>query len=148
MRWLTFDIGPAGPIIPVTFGVTEPMRLALTRAGKASPAPVSVPMLVDTGASHTFVEQTILSERLGLSMRNRYRFHSATTAPGSPDECAAFDASVTLGSLADNTLWRVGAIEIMGSREGRSYGLLGRDVLERLHMEWRGPAGVVRLGFP
>lgn len=142
------DIGPSGPIVLVSLGVTEPMRSALKRAGKAPPAPVVVPMLLDTGASHTFVDQAILSGRLGLSVRNRYSFHSATTTPGQPDQCEAFDASLTLGSLTGNTLWRVGAIEIMGSRERRSHGLLGRDVLDRLHMEWRGPARVVRLGFP
>jgi hypothetical protein len=76
---------------------------------------------------------------LNLSPRNRYRFHSATTSTHSPQACAAYDVSLALGSAAAQNLWRIDAIEVMGSEEPRSHGLLGRDVLERLQFEWHGP---------
>ena len=139
MRRLSVPIGPQGTIVSVEIGVSAPLHKALLRARQSPPAVVLVPMLVDTGASHTFIDAALLAGSLNLSPRNRYRFHSATTSTHSPQECAAYDVSLALGSAAAQNLWRIDAIEVMGSEEPRSHGLLGRDVLERLQFEWHGP---------
>lgn len=115
------------------------MRKAILQSGAKPPASVVVPMLVDTGASHTFVDVRVLSGRLGLSPRARYPFHSATTSHDKPEECDAYDVSISLGSLAGQNLWRLEAIEAMASEERRTHGLLGRDILNQLQLEWHGP---------
>jgi hypothetical protein len=116
VRRLSVPIGAQGAIVSVEIGVSTPLHKALLQARQNPPA----------GA-------------LNLSPRNRYRFHSATTSTHSPQACAAYDVSLALGSAAAQNLWRIDAIEVMGSEEPRSHGLLGRDVLERLQFEWHGP---------
>lgn len=148
MRWLTLPITANGAIVPVEFGVVNARRLALVTAGVPVPSPVTVPMLVDTGASHTFLDAEVLTDRLGLSAKNRYKFHSASTARDEPDECGGYDVSLTLGNAVDQTLWRIDAQEVMGSNERRYHGLLGRDILRLMQLEWLGKSEVVRLGYP
>ena len=149
MRKLTIPIGPQGAILQVEIGVSAPRRSAILRVGMTPPAAIQAAMLVDTGASHTFIGTTAL-ESLSLTPRDSYRFHSASTDEGEPDECDEYDVCLTLGSSADQNLWRFSTFRIMASdRLGRHrHGLLGRDVLEHMQMEWNGTQRLLHLLYP
>ncbi len=147
MRWLTIPITASGAIVHVEFGVISPRRKALIEAGLPVPQPVTVPMLVDTGASHTFIDSSVLIGRLGLTAKNRHKFHSASTSQDAPQECEGFDVSLTLGSASEQTLWRIEVLEVMASNERRDHGLLGRDILKLVQLEWRGTSEVLRIGY-
>ncbi len=96
-------------------------------------------MLVDTGASHTMVDSSLLAEQLLLKPTGSYKFHSASTQAHDPDVCDAYPVSLALGGADGQYPWRFETIEVMGSRERRPYGLLGCDILTLAHLEWRGP---------
>lgn len=105
-------------------------------------------MLVDTGASHTFVGTANL-QSLGISPRNTYRFHSASTQD-EPELCDEYDVTLILGSLANQNLLRFDLFRIMATERPphRSHGLLGRDVLDGLQLDWNGPARSLVLLYP
>jgi hypothetical protein len=148
VRWLNIPITAAGAIVPVEFGISHPRRQALKAAGRAVPPTIVVPMLVDTGASHTFIDSDILVRQFELTPKNRYTFHSATTQKDKPQECDCFDVSLVIGSAADQTVWRIDPFEVMASDErSGSHGLLGRDILNRVQLEWRGPSELLRMGY-
>ena len=148
MRRLTVPIGQNGAILQVEIGVSALYRAALYREGKTPPESVKVDMLVDTGASHTFVGVANL-QPLGISLRNTYRFHSASTQD-EPELCDEYDVSLVLGSLANQNVWRFDLFRIMATERPphRSHGLLGRDVLDRLQLDWNGPARSLVLLYP
>jgi hypothetical protein len=148
VRRLTVPIGPNGALLQVEIGVSALYRAALHREGKTQPASVKVDMLVDTGASHTFVGAANLKS-LGISPRNTYRFHSASTQD-TPELCDEYDVSLILGSLADQNVWRFDLFRIMATDRlsHRSHGLLGRDVLDSLQLDWNGPGRSLVLLYP
>ena len=148
MRELRARIGPQGALVQVEVGVSALYRAALLREGRTPPANVKVDMLVDTGASHTFVGVASLKP-LEISLRNTYRFHSASTQD-EPELCDEYDVSLVLGNMAEQNSWRFDLFRIMATDRlsNRSHGLLGRDVLDRLQLDWNGPAQSLVLLYP
>lgn len=107
-----------------------------------------VTMLVDTGASHTFIASADIAS-LGLSPRDTYKYHTAST-DDEPGECNECDVSLVLGTAAEQNRWRVDVFRIMvtDSIHRRQHGLLGRDVLDQVQFDWNGPAGTLIMLYP
>jgi gag-polyprotein putative aspartyl protease len=148
VRRLTVKIGLIGALVDVEVGVSAPRRLALARARMPPPLNVHVTMLVDTGASHTFIDAAALRP-LNLVARDSVPYHSSSTM-GVAASCDVYDVSLVLGNLSDQNLWLLDPFEIMATPfvDHRHHGLLGRDVLNRIHLEWRGPTGSLDLLYP
>jgi predicted aspartyl protease len=145
VRRLTVKIGPIGALVDVEIGITDLRRLAHIRAKIKPPTPVRVTMLVDTGASHTFIDETALASLL-LTPRDTVEYHSASTR-GSPDRCNVYDVDLRLGSMAEQNVISFDPLEIMATPfvDHRHQGLLGRDVLSRVQLVWNGPTARVEL---
>ncbi len=142
MRRLKVSIGHAGAFIDVEIGICAPRRKALHRAGLPIPDSVKIPMLIDTGATHTFVDGIVLAEKLQLTASGKYNFHSASTQAEKPDECYAYDVCIALGvGVTGQQAWRIDPFTIMACNERRQHGLLGLDILAKAQMEWNGPTG-------
>jgi hypothetical protein len=60
MPQITIPTSPNGLVISVVVGVSVPRQAALTQAGQRVPDAVPVRALVDTGASCTLIDKTIL----------------------------------------------------------------------------------------
>jgi hypothetical protein len=139
VRRLTVKIGPIGALVDIEVGITDLRRLAHNQAKVKPPVPVMVTMLVDTGASHTFIDEAALVS-LQLTPRDTVDYHSASTY-GSPGKCNVYDVALRLGSMADQNVLTFDPLEIMATPfvDHRHQGLLGRDVLSRVQLAWNGP---------
>lgn len=86
---------------------------------------------------------------LGIPPTNAYDFFSASSR-GVPDRGSAYAVELQLGSLAQANVLRFPVLELMAvSFVGEAYqGLLGRDVLNKVHLEWRGPSGKAFIQYP
>ncbi len=147
MRSLTLPIGGAGALIEVQIGVDKLRRAAMHRAGHSAPPGVHVQLLVDTGASHTFVDEGVM-RTLQLQPTSTAGYHSASTQ-GVAQRCNVFDVGLSIGSTAHNNLWRLDPIQVMANPfiNQPHQGLLGRDVLGRLQLHWNGPAQRLVLNY-
>lgn len=148
MRAITLEIGRDGALVRVRLGLTDLQRRTLKGLGREPAPPQELTLVVDTGASHTFVDQSAMLA-LGVPPTNTHRFHSASTR-GIADTCAAYTVGLQLGSAVGANVLRIEPLEVMaGMFVGDAYqGLLGRDVLNRMHLGWRGPGAFAELSFP
>lgn len=138
-------LGPAslqqqGPTINLQVLIPSALEQQLRQSGQPVPPPISGVGLVDTGATISAVDDTVI-QRLGISpigltttgtaggpaQQNLYPARFAF-----PDLLSGFEFSRVLGA----NLTGLGIIA-----------LVGRDVLSRMILVYNGPVGVVTLGI-
>jgi predicted aspartyl protease len=68
-----------GPVIEVQVGMTSAEETAARAVGDPVPAPLTVAALIDTGASHTVLQQN-LAAQLGLKPVSSSAFRTASSA--------------------------------------------------------------------
>ncbi len=148
MRTLRVPIGRAGALIDIEIGVSTARRNALVRQGREVPPAVKVPFLVDTGASSSMVDDSIM-RTLQLTPTSAAQFHSASSN-GLAQSCDVFDVSVLLGGTGRPTAMRFDPLPILATAfiNHPSQGLLGRDVLNHLQLEWNGPGTLLTISYP
>jgi hypothetical protein len=107
-----------------------------------------VTMLVDTGASHTFIDEAALAP-LALSPKDSATYRTASPSQ-LPDTCNVYDVAITLGNLADGNNFRFDPFAVFAApfSNHRHQGLLGRDILLNVQMGWNGPGGIAELLYP
>jgi hypothetical protein len=123
------------PIVPVRLGVSQPHRDYLARNLEAAPTDIVVSALIDTGASLTIVDSSVI-ERLGLTDRGFCYvrgFDGNLHAAPEAKEYLNYDASFAI--LADFVSGQEvvvsRALQVVGVDMGHSefQVLLGRDFL-------------------
>lgn len=142
-----------GPIISVAVMQTQQRISALKKAGVQVPPPQSAQFLVDTGASHTCVDPSII-DALGITAKGSVSMQTPST-DGVPVSCPVYDVQLILvPSLpAQMTPAKIGhlmtsggmtphirAISVMGAalKAQNISGLIGRDVLEHCLVFYNG----------
>lgn len=138
MPVLTGRIDPHdGPIIEVKL-LQSPRRVAaLRRDGLGFSAPVEVAAPLDTGASCSAADRSII-QRLGLSQHGTANIHTPSTG-GAYQARGLFDASIVIGAqLAVPLEVTVELIESDFTTQG-FLDLIGRDVLGRCVLTCDGP---------
>lgn len=78
MPYLTLQIAPGGPVLDAWIGVSHARRTALQSASQPIPAPSQVRALIDTGASDTCIDPSVL-KALGLSPIGQCLVNTPTT---------------------------------------------------------------------
>ena len=73
------DLARLGPIIDIHVGVGMAQEAALRTAGDPVPSPFPIAALIDTGASHTVLQQGLAS-RIGAPPVSTSTFHTASHA--------------------------------------------------------------------
>jgi predicted aspartyl protease len=106
-----------------------------------------VKALVDTGASHTAVDPSVLAP-LGLSPRRIAKTITPTTG-ATPAKCLTYDVSIhvplgTATALFSKHAWEVSCLEL--KHQGFE-ALLGRDVLADGILFYDGKAGTFTMAF-
>jgi hypothetical protein len=134
-----------GPVLNAYFIVSAPRRAALLAAGQAVPPPVSVRLLVDTGASMTSVDGALIGS-LSLPIVGMVPMLTPSTN-GKPVSCLQLDAGLIVPGATPSDMLIVGALPIIvTSFQGQSInGLLGRDVLDRCMLVYHGTAAHISL---
>ena len=147
MPHFTLTHGPLGPLIHAFVGVSDPRQGALVKAGLAVPPPLVVKALVDTGASHTAVDPSIM-KALGISPRRIAQTITPSTG-AKPHKCYSYDVSFhvplgTVTSLFSKGAWEVTGLEL--KHQGFEV-LLGRDILSEGLLVFDGKAGTFSMAF-
>lgn len=149
-------IGPA--IINVVWTIPEALASRLDATGRAAPPGIRGPILIDTGAQHTCIDEGV-AHRLGLNPIGQRPtagvsgtqlndvYYATLIVPtgkrGPRIEEMGMDGQVTSVPGLYETSSDVGMIQD-GAPIGFT-GLLGRDLLKRMRFVYDGPAGTIRI---
>ena len=147
MPSLTALLGVDGPIVEIAVGVSAARQAALRAAGISVAGPVLAKGLIDTGASCTCVDPTIV-EQLGLTPTGTCPMHtpsSGTTA----HICNLFDVAVAIYMDVDQV--HVASFTLPVAEAELSYqginALIGRDLLDKATLFYNGPKQTFVLSF-
>jgi len=121
---------------------------ALNKAGLPAPNVALANLLVDTGASQTAVDVSILTG-LGLSPTGTQQVHTPSTQ-GIPHVCNTFDVGLMFhGATMLQIAHFVPALPVLDGQfkpQGID-GLLGRDVLANCRLTYSGPDQLMMISF-
>jgi hypothetical protein len=136
----------AGPLLDFWIGVSAPRAEALRKAGQPVPASIQVRGLVDTGASCTNVDPTILAQ-LGVVPTGPVPVHTPSTKAGAPHMANQYDVSIMLAHPKVN--WQVHALAVLESSLAHQgiHALIGRDILANCLFTYDGQGNTFCLSF-
>lgn len=128
--------------------VSEGRRNALEAAGEPIPNPRVIRALVDTGASHTSIEPSILAD-LGLTPTGTIEIVTPSTGDGT-HTCGTYDVDLTIQGRAEEPPLRLSNMRVstaeLFARQG-IHALIGRDVLSGCLLVYNGELGYFTLAF-
>ena len=145
MAGLLVDIGP---VIQVQVEVPTPLAFALQRSGKPIPPPATGMALIDTGATRSAVDETVITAlgvqpigvvRVGTAggMVDQSLYSAKFSFPGSNLPSMEF-AQLTGVNLQGHVVPHLNVPLIA---------LIGRDILSQFVMIYNGPAAGLTLAF-
>lgn len=138
MPHFTIQVSPQGPIVDAFVGVSIPRRQALLAAGQNVPNPIQIRGLLDTGASHSAVDPSVLTA-LGLTPTGTALVNTPTTgaAPVTVDQYdVAFLIPIDKGVPLINQTLPVTASDLF-TVQG-FHALIGRDILSQCVFVYNG----------
>ena len=149
MPHFTLQIAANGPLLTVYIGVSHAKRAALIAANQPVPAIQQIQGLVDTGASNTCADPSIL-QSLGLTPTGQASVNTPSTG-NTPHVADLYDVSVFVpGSNPTQLPLIVPNIPVLCSELLQSQGfhaLIGRDVLAQCLLSYNGTEGVFTLAY-
>lgn len=148
MPVLTVPFGNDGPIISLLIGVSIARREALLASGAIPPAHLTCRFLVDTGASSSCVDNTIV-DALGIPPIGHAWMQSASTG-AKVEQRNTYDVSIWLPVEGAELHLLAGTMNVVASpfRGSGVDGLFGRDLLSTCRLEYDGPGKRVGLKLP
>lgn len=149
MAQFTLQLDPAnGPVLTVVIGVSVARGDALMTAGQPVPAGISARALIDTGASCTCVDPSILA-KLELTPTGTVSVHTPSTGPAA-HLAEQYDVSLIIpGAGTHHVPLALPAIPVMAadlSVQGID-ALIGRDVLRDCIFIYNGSVGLFTIAF-
>jgi len=142
-------ITPWGPLLNVLVNVSQPRAQALQKAGQPIPQPVVAKLVVDTGATLTAIDKSILAQ-LQLTPKGQTAIHTPSTQ-NTPVPANLFDiAMVILGATAAAPFAHmIAALAVIdGDFKPQGIdGLLGRDVLASARVIYSGSDQIFMMSF-
>jgi Aspartyl protease len=148
MPSINLNFAQGGPLIRVAIGLSEPHRVALQKAGKDVPAFVIGTFLIDTGASGTCVDPSLVAS-LNLSPTGAVMIQTPSTN-GVAQSCPQYDvAQVIPSEKPEDPPLIFNAVPVMetGLRSQGIDGLLGRDILQKCIFITNGPTASFTLAY-
>jgi hypothetical protein len=127
-------------------GVSIPRAQVMTQLQQPVPNPVLGTFLIDTGASHTSVDPTLLTT-LGLTPTGRIPMLTPSTGT-TPHMCNTYDVALIIPNpkAPGHFVNAISVIEASFVGQG-IHGLMGRDVLAGCHFTYVGMEGAFVLSY-
>jgi hypothetical protein len=127
-----------GPRVQITLGLAQVMIEQLAQQGQPTPVPISGWALIDSGASHTCIDDAA-ARTLGLPAIDRVRMASASH---DRHEASRYPANITLPAtgVALDTIAIGAALQVQGI-----LALIGRDFLQHCTLFYNGIYGQITL---
>jgi hypothetical protein len=145
MRSIVGTIERGGPFAQMTAMAPHKFVEQLRKAKLPVPAPITIRVLLDTGASESAVDSHIIS-RLGLLTTGRAKIHTPTSG-SNYEERDQYGVSLYFGSLPGETAeYTVSVIESSFASEG-FMAIIGWDVLSKCVLLCDGPQKTFRLDY-
>jgi len=149
MPHFTLALDPArGPIINAVIAVSEGRRDALTAANQPIPLPQFVRALIDTGASFTSVDPSILAN-LGLTPTGTMDVVTPSTGQN-VHTTDTYDVDFAMGANPQDVILFVPNLRIAAAELFLMQGihvLVGRDVLARCLFAYNGATQTFTLAY-
>ncbi len=148
MPHFTLQVGADGPILDAVVAVSAARAMALDAAGVPMPSPVPIRALVDTGASCTCVDPSVLAA-LELTPTGSVRINTPTTG-NQPVDRDQYDVGLMIpGATRDaHPLLRL-TVPVVAT-DLLPHGiqaLIGRDILAECLLTYNGTMGWFTLAF-
>lgn len=138
MPHFTLQVLPNGPIVAAFVAVSVPRRDALIAAGQVVPAPVRILALLDTGASGTAIDPSVLNT-LALTPTGTTLVSSPTTG-ATPQTVNQYDVGFVIPAPSGAPLFSqtlpVIASELLAAQG--FHALIGRDILSQCVFVYNG----------
>lgn len=148
MPTINLQVTPGGPLIRVAINVSKYREQALIAAGQAIPTWVGATLLIDTGASGTCIDPSVL-QPLGIPPSGAVSMQTPSTN-GTPHTCSQYDVQLHIYG-ADMTIppLQLDALPVLETvlRPQGIDGLLGRDVLEQCVFIYNPTIGLFTLSY-
>lgn len=149
MPHFTLQFSAAGPILNGLIGVSQARRGALLAAGQPVPNLIQVRGLVDTGASGTCVDPSVL-KTLGLSPTGIVTLNTPSTG-AQPHTADQYDVSLAIpSSVPTHAPLLVPNLAVVCAELLIAQGfhaLIGRDILSRCLLSYNGLTGLFTLAY-
>jgi predicted aspartyl protease len=148
MPFITPTLSQEGPVVEIWVSISHPHKELLRSKQKEIPGYVRTKLLIDTGASNTCIDASVLS-RLPLISKGQTEMHTPSTE-GTPHAANVYDVGLMIplaeGGAPSHIIPALEVSEVLLGFEGID-GLLGRDVLASAIFNYNGPHGIFLLGF-
>ncbi len=142
---ITCQLSAGGPIIDLLIGISAPRVEALHRAGRQVPALIPVRGLIDTGASATCVDPTVVKP-LGIQPTGQTTILTPSTG-SAPHACDQYDVSLHLIHPSMRRIFGTLPVILSDLSFHNIEVLIGRDVLGICLLVYDGQARTVSLAF-
>ena len=148
MPHFTLQISPHGPILEALVSISSARLAAIKRAGKQPPPPIPVRALLDTGASCTCIEPSILQ---ALNLEPRGQTSAFTPSSGAkPVACFQYDVGLVIPSggvaFVTHNLLVIEAVADSLHPQGIQ-ALIGRDILKHCLLNYNGVVDFFTLAY-
>lgn len=147
MPHFSLPITPNGPLIDAYIGVSQARSTALQVAKQPIPNPQKIRALIDTGASHTCLDPSVLVA-LGIPPTGTTTIITPSTG-NAPHTVDVYDISILIPAATPpphvlNTV-AVAGCELIQAQG--FHALIGRDILARWVMHYNGPIGLLTVSY-
>ena len=146
MPHFTLQVGPNGPLVNAFVAVSQARTAALTAVGEEIPKPAPVHSLVDTGASCSCVDPSVL-EGLKLTPTGSISVNTPSTG-ATPHETYQYDVALVVPAPGGPPLIFQTIPVIAADLLPQGFqALIGRDILSRCFFAYNGDAGIFTLAY-
>ena len=145
MPHLNLSMTQSGPFVDIWISVSDPRRDALRAADQEVKPAVKVRALIDTGASCTVIDASIL-KKLAIPCVGVTPIFTPSTGEV-PHVCHQYDVSLGILDAQGDPLFLNDSLSVLGSDLPDVDALIGRDVLAKGILIYNGAAGTFTLSY-
>ena len=149
LPFFSLQITAAGPVLIAYVGVSHARSAAIRAAGQQVPQAQQISALVDTGASGTCIEPSVL-RALGVSPTGMVPINTPSTG-NTPHTAYQYDVSILVPGASNAhpplIVENLPVIEAQLIHAQGFHALIGRDVLSQCLLNYDGQAGFFTLAY-